>query len=95
MVHVYTICETPLFTKLAPDYWTDDEYNGFKFFSMNPECENVEPGTNGIRKIRWSTDHRESVAVFELFTITDWKMVKYGYLPFMEKVQLINYQNRF
>lgn len=56
---MYTICETPLFTKLVFDYWTDEEFNEFKtFLATNPEFGDVEPGTGGIRKIRWSTGHK-------------------------------------
>ncbi len=53
---MYTICETPLFTKYYSDYWTDEEYNEFKtFLSVNPDFGDVEPNTGGIRKIRWGS----------------------------------------
>ncbi|CAH9018753.1 transcriptional regulator [Candidatus Nitrosacidococcus sp. I8] len=55
---MYTVCETTLFNKLYPDYWTEDEYNEFKvFIASNPEAGDVEPNAGGIRKIRWGASH--------------------------------------
>jgi hypothetical protein len=52
---MYTICETPLFTKYCLVYWTQEEYEEFKtFLALNPEAGDVEPNSGGIRKIRWS-----------------------------------------
>jgi len=51
---MYTICETSIFNKYYPDYWTDEEYSDFKIFlATNPNAGDVEPDTGGIRKIRW------------------------------------------
>ena len=51
---MYTICETPLFTKYCLVYWTQEEYEEFKtFLALNPEAGDVEPNSGGIRKIRW------------------------------------------
>lgn len=53
---MYTICETPLFTKYSSFYWTEEEYEDFKtYLSMNPDAGDVEPQSGGIRKIRWVT----------------------------------------
>lgn len=50
---MYTICETPLFTKYCLVYWTQEEYEEFKtFLALNPEAGDVEPNSGGIRKIR-------------------------------------------
>ncbi len=50
-----TIIESPLFTKLWPDYWTEDERGEFAaFISNNPEIGDVVPGSGGCRKVRWS-----------------------------------------
>ena len=55
MQAMYTICETPLFTKYCLVYWTQEEYEEFKtFLALNPEAEDVEPHSGGIRKIRWT-----------------------------------------
>ncbi|MGU2729634.1 transcriptional regulator, partial [Acinetobacter baumannii] len=53
---MYTICETPLFTKYCLVYWTQEEYEEFKtFLALNPEAGDVEPNSGGIRKIRWTS----------------------------------------
>ena len=46
MQEMYTICETPLFTKYCLVYWTQEEYEEFKtFLALNPEAGDVEPNT--------------------------------------------------
>lgn len=50
-----TIIESPLFSKLWPDYWTEVERGEFAAFIANhPDAGDVIPGTGGCRKIRWS-----------------------------------------
>ncbi|MEN6586604.1 MAG: transcriptional regulator [Sulfuricella sp.] len=50
-----TIIESPLFTRLWPDYWTETEHDEFAaFLASNPEAGDVVPGSGGCRKIRWS-----------------------------------------
>ena len=50
-----TIIESPLFTKLWPDYWSEEERGEFAtFIASNPEIGDVIPGSGGCRKIRWS-----------------------------------------
>lgn len=50
-----TVIETPLFSKLWPDYWTEDERTEFAaWLSVNPEAGDVIPGAGGCRKVRWS-----------------------------------------
>lgn len=50
-----TVIETPLFAKLWPDYWTDDERTEFAaFLAANPEAGDVIPQAGGCRKVRWS-----------------------------------------
>ena len=50
-----TIIESPLFTKLWPDYWSDEEHTKFTaFLAANPEAGDVIPSSGGCRKIRWS-----------------------------------------
>lgn len=47
--------ETSLFTKLLPDYLSDDEYREFQaFIAENPETGDVIKGSGGIRKVRWT-----------------------------------------
>ena len=50
-----TVIESPLFTKLWPDYWTEEERGEFAAYVANsPETGEVIPGSGGCRKIRWS-----------------------------------------
>jgi hypothetical protein len=50
-----TIIESPLFSKLWPDYWAEDERGEFAAYIANhPDAGDVIPGTGGCRKIRWS-----------------------------------------
>ena len=50
-----TIIESPLFTRLWPEYWLVDEHVEFAaFIAANPEAGDVVPGSGGCRKIRWT-----------------------------------------
>ena len=50
-----TVIETPTFSRLAADYWTEDERGVFAaFIASHPEAGNVVPGSGGLRKVRWS-----------------------------------------
>jgi len=52
---VYTVVETPLFQRLADDYWTEEERSSFvSFIAAHPEAGDVVPGSGGVRKVRWS-----------------------------------------
>ena len=52
---MYTVIETPLFSKLWPRYWHEDERGAFAaFLAKNPEAGDVIPGTDELRKVRWS-----------------------------------------
>lgn len=50
-----TIIESPLFTKLWPDYWSAEEHAEFAaYLASNPEAGGLIPGSGGCRKIRWT-----------------------------------------
>lgn len=52
---MFSVIETPLFAKLWPDYWTDDERTEFAaFLAANPVAGDVVPQSGGCRKVRWS-----------------------------------------
>ncbi|MGE8413305.1 MAG: transcriptional regulator [Pseudomonas sp.] len=54
-----TIIESPLFSSLWPDYWSEEEHGEFMMFLANdPASGVVIPGSGGCRKIRWSVDGR-------------------------------------
>ena len=51
--------ETPLFTKLLPDYLNDQEYSALQLALLeNPEMGDLMPGTGGFRKVRWQDPKR-------------------------------------
>lgn len=50
-----TVIESPLFSKLWPDYWSEEERGEFAaHIAANPESGDVIPGSGGCRKVRWS-----------------------------------------
>jgi hypothetical protein len=51
---MYTIIESPLFTKLWPEYWSEDERGEFAAFVAHaPKAGDLIPASGGCRKIRW------------------------------------------
>jgi hypothetical protein len=51
--------ETPLFSRILPDYLGDDGYRDLqKALLANPELGEVMPGTGGFRKVRWKDRRR-------------------------------------
>lgn len=54
-----TVAETSNFSKIWRYYWTQEEYDKFKvYIAQNPQEGDVVEGSNGLRKIRWSTRDR-------------------------------------
>ena len=50
-----TVIETPLFSKLWPSYWSEDERGAFAaFIAEHPDEGDVVVGSGGVRKVRWS-----------------------------------------
>lgn len=51
---MFTVIESPLFSRLWPDYWTEDERGEFAaFIAQFPAVGECIPGSRGCRKIRW------------------------------------------
>lgn len=51
--------EAQLFTRLLPDYMSDDQYGELQLYlAMDPEAGDVMPGTGGFRKLRWADQRR-------------------------------------
>jgi len=48
---VFTVIETPTFSRQWPDYWNEDERREFAAY---PDVGDVIPGAGGCRKVRWS-----------------------------------------
>lgn len=52
--------ETPVFTRLLPDYLSDDSYRRLQNALMeSPEVGDLIPGSGGFRKMRWEDDRRK------------------------------------
>ena len=50
-----TLVESPLFSRLWPDYWTEDERGEFcAFIAVRPDAGDLVPDSGGCRKVRWS-----------------------------------------
>ena len=46
--------ESPLFTALLPDYFSDDEYAALQqHLCVHPEAGDLVKGSGGVRKVRW------------------------------------------
>ena len=47
--------ETTLFTKLFPNYLSDDDYRGLKSYLLQkPDAGDIVRGSGGVRKVRWA-----------------------------------------
>ena len=52
---MFTVVETPTFSRLADDHWTEAERSSFvTYIASNPDAGAVVPGSGGVRKVRWS-----------------------------------------
>ena len=49
-----TVVESPIFQRVWPRYWEEDERAEFAtFIACNPEAGAVIRGSGGVRKVRW------------------------------------------
>ncbi|MDP3519235.1 MAG: type II toxin-antitoxin system RelE/ParE family toxin [Hydrogenophaga sp.] len=54
---MFTVVESPIFQRLWPKYWDEDERAGFAtFVALNPVAGSVIRGSGGVRKPRWARD---------------------------------------
>ena len=52
-----TVVESPIFQKLWPRYWDEDERAEFaSFIAQNPEAGAVIRASGGVRKVRWARE---------------------------------------
>ena len=50
-----TIVETPIFQRIWPHYWTEEERGEFcAYIAENHEAGDVVAQSNGVRKVRWT-----------------------------------------
>jgi hypothetical protein len=51
--------ETSLFSKLLPEYLTDDEYRALQDYLLKkPDAGDIVRGSGGVRKVRWAPSGR-------------------------------------
>ena len=47
--------ETSIFTKILPNYLSDDEYRGLQSYLLQkPDAGDLVRGSGGVRKVRWA-----------------------------------------
>ena len=52
-----TVVESPIFQRLWPRYWEENERAEFAaFIASNPEAGAVIRGSGGVRKVHWSRE---------------------------------------
>ncbi|WP_326543996.1 type II toxin-antitoxin system RelE/ParE family toxin [Pseudorhodoferax sp.] len=52
-----TVVESPIFQKLWPLYWDEEERAEFaSFIAANPDAGSVIRGSGGVRKVRWARE---------------------------------------
>ena len=50
-----TVVETPIFQRIWPHYWTEEERGEFcAYIAENHEAGDVVAQSNGVRKVRWT-----------------------------------------
>lgn len=50
-----TVIETPTFSRLAADYWSEDERGEFAaWIALHSDAGDVIPRSGGCRKVRWA-----------------------------------------
>ncbi|GAC40165.1 type II toxin-antitoxin system RelE/ParE family toxin [Paraglaciecola psychrophila] len=51
--------ETSIFTKILPNYFSDDDYRGLQsYFLQKPDAGDIVGGSGGVRKVRWAVSGR-------------------------------------
>ncbi len=54
---MFTLIESPIFSKRWPDYWSEEERGKFAaWLAQNPEVGDVVLGSGGVRKVRWPSE---------------------------------------
>ena len=52
---MFTVIESPLFQKLCPLYWSEEERGEFAaYISLEPTAGTVIRESGGLRKVRWA-----------------------------------------
>lgn len=54
---MFTVVESPIFQRLWPRYWEEDERAEFAaFIARYPDAGSVIRGSGGVRKVRWACE---------------------------------------
>ena len=57
ILYVYTVIETPVYSKKAERILSEDERDAFAvYISKNPKAGVVVRGSGGVRKVRWALE---------------------------------------
>lgn len=52
---MWTVIETPIFSRYASEVWTDEEREAFvDWIASHPAVGDVIPASGGLRKVRWT-----------------------------------------
>lgn len=52
-----TVVESPIFQRLWPRYWDEDERAEFaSYIARHPDAGSVIRGSGGVRKVRWTRE---------------------------------------
>lgn len=63
---MYTIIETPTFTRLWPDYWTEDERGEFvAWLALHPDVGDVIKSSGGVERFAGRAPALESAVEYE------------------------------
>ena len=58
-IMIMIFIETSIFTKLLPDYLTDEDYRGLQnYLLQHPDSGDLIRGSGGVRKVRWAIEGR-------------------------------------
>jgi mRNA-degrading endonuclease RelE of RelBE toxin-antitoxin system len=58
-ISMYTVIETPVYSKMVDKILTESERDSFAaFIASNPQAGSVARGSGGIRKVRWAQQGR-------------------------------------
>ena len=68
-LRLFTVIESPLFCKLWPSYWTEDEMGTFcAFLATHPNEGVVVPGTGGVRVIYFARSQAGELVLLFIYS---------------------------
>ncbi len=75
--------ETNVFTKLLPNYLSDDDYRKLQSYLLQkPDAGDLVKGSGGVRKVRWASSGKGKSGGLRVLCITGKNQsMRYGCLP--------------